>query len=748
MSRDRPEPAHGHGHGHGSRPGQEPARSRRPASMIQRLWRALAAFILLLTGAGALIYFGLQRQDQTIHLVVRRLQPLEAANLRVRSDFSTSQAILQAYILTGETRLISYYESARRDFTAAVARAHGLATGSARSNIALQRLEAIRWYGYADKMQLLVPGSASLVRLANESFGSASTFYLANQALHDRLAAQTSVAISTGQRDLDTAVAWSAGLAGLALLLGLAAAAGTVRGITRPLAGLTGTMRRLSAGDHTARAGLMGAAETRQVALSLNELADESDRLRAEEAETGRLLAATRAGGIRIREHLRADEVISEARQVLEEIIDADAVYLHLVGAGGGLAPPVGHEKGWLFQDDFARDFPGAALDSLRERFAAHANLVIQDVQGPAGDSITPGIRGPLRRAGVMALLLIPFGVNSDLLGFVVAVRLHAGHPWTPAEAAAAEWIATDLGRGLHHARLYEAENRLVAELKAVDQTKSDFLATVSHELRTPLTSIAGYLEIMRDLDAGPLTAAQARMLETVDRNTARLRHLIEDVLTLSRIESGAFKTAMMPVDLSDVISAAVSALRPAAARKEVSLSLSYAGSGSNLLVAGDPGQLDRVLTSLLSNAVKFTPEQGEIHVSVKTAGHMVEIGVSDTGLGIPARDQAELFTRFFRASNAVHRSIPGTGLGLAIVRTIIDNHGGEIAVQSQEGKGTTVTVRIPRLGFRGDTDSRQPMAEGEPPEPQWQPGRGGHGGPGQPGVTSGTAHRNERGWA
>ena len=95
MSRDRPEPAHGHGHGHGSRPGQEPARSRRPASMIQRLWRALAAFILLLTGAGALIYFGLQRQDQTIHLVVRRLQPLEAANLRVRSDFSTSQAILQ-----------------------------------------------------------------------------------------------------------------------------------------------------------------------------------------------------------------------------------------------------------------------------------------------------------------------------------------------------------------------------------------------------------------------------------------------------------------------------------------------------------------------------------------------------------------------------------------------------------------------------------------------------------------------------
>src|SRR5207248_5976248 len=127
-------------------------------------------------------------------------------------------------------------------------------------------------------------------------------------------------------------------------------------------------------------------------------------------------------------------------------------------------------------------------------------------------------------------------GTGNDLLGIIVALRTGHGRPWTGAEVAAIESIAADLGRGLHQARLFEAENRLVGELRAVDQAKSDFLATVSHELRTPLTSIAGYVEILRDAEAGPLTPAQQQMLETVDRNAARLRHLIEDVLTLSKI--------------------------------------------------------------------------------------------------------------------------------------------------------------------------------------------------------------------
>jgi signal transduction histidine kinase len=267
--------------------------------------------------------------------------------------------------------------------------------------------------------------------------------------------------------------------------------------------------------------------------------------------------------------------------------------------------------------------------------------------------------------------------------------------------------VAADVGRGLHHARLYEAENRLVDELRGVDQVKSDFLATVSHELRTPLTSIAGYIEILRDHTAGPLTTPQEQMLDSVDRNTARLRHLIEDVLTLSKIESGAFTSVMRPVSLAEIVTADVTALQPAAAAK--GLALTRQDSDHGLMVSGDAAQLDRLVMNLLSNAVKFTPAGGSVSIGTGCDSDLAVLRISDTGIGIPQPDQKELFTRFFRASNAVAESIPGTGLGLAIVRTIVANHHGDLDVVSLEGKGTTVTVRIPLLV---DEDAWRPLPE------------------------------------
>jgi signal transduction histidine kinase len=698
VSHDPLEPAH---HPFGG-PGRESVDSPPPVSMTWRLWRGLVVLIFLLVGAGALIYTGVRHQDLTIDTVVQRLQPLESANLRIRSDFAGAQAGLRGYLITRQGRYLGYYRRSRSDLAAALTQANRLSRGGWRHELAIEQRAATTWFGYADRMRGLTVSSPALARLAGRSFASARAFYGANSRLHAQVAARVQQAARDGRRALDVTVAWSAAFALAAVLLAVAAAVGTVHGITKPLAGLTMTLRRLRSGDHAARADLTGAAETVEVARTLNDLADDSDRLRAQEERATRLRQAARAGGVRIREHLRAQEVISEARLVLEGDVDAEVIYLHLMEEGGGVSRPIGHEGDWLFPDDFARTLPAASMESFHAAFRNHTSLVTQDVQGAEGDRMRPAIRDQLRRAGVASMLITPFGVGSDMLGLIVACRLRPGHPWTRDETDAVESIATDLGRGLHHARLYEAENRLVQELQTVDQAKSDFLATVSHELRTPLTSIAGYLEILRDRDAGPLTQAQERMLETVDRNTARLRHLIEDVLTLSRIESGAFTTVKMPVNLTDVIAAAVAALRPAAAAKDISLSLSHPGPDGSLVVAGDPGQLDRVLMNLLSNAVKFTSTGGSIRVSASTEQDMALMEVTDNGLGIPASDQQELFGRFFRASNAVERSIPGTGLGLAIVRTIVDNHAGEITIDSQEGEGTTVLVKIPMLGSAG----------------------------------------------
>jgi signal transduction histidine kinase len=237
-----------------------------------------------------------------------------------------------------------------------------------------------------------------------------------------------------------------------------------------------------------------------------------------------------------------------------------------------------------------------------------------------------------------------------------------------------------------------EAE-QLLARLAALDAAKNDFMATVSHELRTPLTSISGYVELLRDSEPGELTDGQQRMLEVIARNARRLRELIEDILTLSRIEGGGFASEPGDVDLVQVIERAVTAISPAAEKASVGLHLDVRGP---LPIRGDSVQLDRVLTNLLGNAVKFTPPEGTVTIQAERTDGQTRLRVADTGMGIPADEQKALFVRFFRATNAIRQAIPGTGLGLAICRKIVDNHGGSIKVESAEHVGTTVTITLP----------------------------------------------------
>ena len=315
------------------------------------------------------------------------------------------------------------------------------------------------------------------------------------------------------------------------------------------------------------------------------------------------------------------------------------------------------HRAGCIPADVIKAHLPPGAIDHLRALFRAQTSQVINDLVSGDTGQMPPQLRQTLREAGVTAQLMTPFGVGGELLGIIVLQRMQAGRPWTPAEVDAMESVAADLGRGLNHARLDEAENRLVGDLKALDTAKSTFFATVSHELRAPLTTIEGYVEMFGDGDAGEVTSQQRQMLEAIDRSTVRLRNLVDDVFTLAKLESGAFTTVMRPVDLTDVIRAAADAVRPSVIAGELDLTIS--ATEGELMVDGDASQLDRVVINLLSNAVKFTPKGGRVDVSAFAEGRSAVIRVRDTGIGIPASDQKELFNRFFRASNATGRSIP-----------------------------------------------------------------------------------------
>lgn len=246
-------------------------------------------------------------------------------------------------------------------------------------------------------------------------------------------------------------------------------------------------------------------------------------------------------------------------------------------------------------------------------------------------------------------------------------------------------------------------EREAVERLNELDRTKTDFVSTVSHELRTPITSVLGYTQMLQRGTGGALTEQQARLLGRVESNGLRLQALIEDLLTLSRIEAGTFTLRMGPVDLRDVVARTWEATETI--RHDRDLAWVVETGDVPVVVTGDEGQLDRALTNLVTNAVKFTEDSGRVRVSLGTDQQCAVLTVEDTGIGISPAERARMFERFFRSAEAQERAIAGTGLGLSIVRSIVHGHGGTVAVSSEVGHGTRFEVRLPLLVGAGLTE-------------------------------------------
>ncbi len=253
-----------------------------------------------------------------------------------------------------------------------------------------------------------------------------------------------------------------------------------------------------------------------------------------------------------------------------------------------------------------------------------------------------------------------------------------------------------------------DREHASVLRLQEVDDVKQELVSNVSHELRTPITSIAGYTELLGDGSLGDLNDEQLGAVRRIGRNTSRLGLLVEDLLTLSRAESGKLDLESTPVDLRHVVGESLDLLGEAirTGSRELDLDLG----DRPVTVLGDAHALERVVTNLIGNALKFTPDDGRVSVALSTAASegdagdgapVVRLVVADTGMGISLEDQEHLFTRFFRASAATTHAIQGTGLGLSIVHSIVTQHGGDVIVDSASGRGTTVTVTLPAYADR-----------------------------------------------
>ncbi|MDX1556886.1 MAG: ATP-binding protein, partial [Xanthomonadales bacterium] len=233
-----------------------------------------------------------------------------------------------------------------------------------------------------------------------------------------------------------------------------------------------------------------------------------------------------------------------------------------------------------------------------------------------------------------------------------------------------------------------------IMHLKELDRMKTEFVSMVSHELRTPLTSIKGYVSMLREGELGEMTREQHEFLDITLENADRLMGLINDLLDISRIESGRLRLALSDFDFSDVIKAVRSEMRAMGETKQIKTVVE--GDASPVRVRADRDRVVQILANLLSNAYKYSPVGTTVRIRTQVDQPFVRIQVVDQGMGLSEQDQAKLFTKFFRTEAAKQRGISGTGLGLSISRQLVEMQGGEMSVRSEIGHGSTFAFTLP----------------------------------------------------
>jgi signal transduction histidine kinase len=226
---------------------------------------------------------------------------------------------------------------------------------------------------------------------------------------------------------------------------------------------------------------------------------------------------------------------------------------------------------------------------------------------------------------------------------------------------------------------------------------KTEFISLVSHQLKTPLAAVRWYSEMLLSGDAGKLTEQQLKFADYIHLSIRRMNDLVNALLNISRIESGRIKVTPEPTDLSKLIDETVNEVKARLDAKKRNIKLNIAGDIPQINI--DPLLVRQVYMNLLTNAVKYTPEGGEISLFAEVKDQDIISCIKDTGLGIPEGEKARVFERFFRAKNAVDREITGNGLGLYLTHAIVELSGGKIWYESEENRGTAFYFSLPLSG-------------------------------------------------
>jgi len=272
--------------------------------------------------------------------------------------------------------------------------------------------------------------------------------------------------------------------------------------------------------------------------------------------------------------------------------------------------------------------------------------------------------------------------------------------------------FGNQIGQALENARLFEKtwraqqelENKVeertrdlqmaLNEVKIISRRKTDFISAVSHELRTPLTSIKGYASILLAGKLGDIPEEVRLRLDKINRHSDELTHLVNDLLDISRIESGKITMKLEPQDIRNTLASVIDLLGVQLKERQIEFSSNIPDNA--FMVLADATQINRVFINLIGNALKFTPPNGKIIVNSRKNDGQIQIDVTDTGCGIPEEAQDAIFEEFYRVDNLINQQVKGTGLGLSLVKHIIEAHGGRIWVTSKFNSGATFSFALP----------------------------------------------------
>lgn len=350
-----------------------------------------------------------------------------------------------------------------------------------------------------------------------------------------------------------------------------------------------------------------------------------------------------------------------------------------------------GASQGWVLLAPPDEDSAGLVYpaDSSNDSGLSHA--IPSSLLQSEPRQVTQPLEGPIPRLGV------PLLHAERATGAIVVESNQAFNPWA---ASFLERLAARAAAAIENARLYQA-------VQTANQEKSKFVSVVTHELRIPMTSIKGYADLLRSGVVGPLNEDQVSFINIIRNNVERMNALVSDLSDISRIETGRLKLNSQSVSLVEYLEETLLNLRAKIEEKQQSLDVEVADGTPK--VYADANRVVQILTNLVTNAWKYTPEGGKIQIHVYPQDEMVRVDVRDTGIGISEQDQAQLFTQFFRSEDPDVREQQGWGLGLNVTRRLVELMRGEIGVQSKLGEGSTFWFQLPI------NELEVPSQEGQP---------------------------------